>query len=513
MPKIFANQAELDAYAFAPPEAPKLKAAANVAVETPKQDFLASIETQLKDAMTIGANDPITSAKNLANVRGSIAAEDARFFKEAQTQAYAEYQIPRLMQALDQNIQMDRNTPSYVQRYGMADSDETAAVRRQLMTAKSAADASIQERLLGNEYYRSLKAKATSIESMIENQWKRGMERDAALEAKASEFYYSIPAEQKGLFDKAIGNTSGDPRVAMATFARLPAAEKQQLEKLMQSGEQGLALEALSGNRFAKNVLHKDETQVFGDKDQAALRLSKIEELSKDSKLSMAAFKEMKAAGFYGAGKAVEDKALAISSLLQTAGSGNKEQQQMAAQRRIEIAKDYASYKMNQEFNLDIPALRTKSTVPMPAWLEAASQRPEVGKIDKSKAIALANQAPNREEKQKRINELVEFYDSAVKTQNRSKLFNINALASEQLKAEAALSEVMSGFLGRAGLPGLESFLTNLPPLLNYEQKTGIPSNTPSQQLFEYNGEMLTKQEYDRRSGEAYYKPIRGATK
>ena len=451
MPKIFSSQAEMEAYAFAPPEAPKLRAAANVAVETPKQDFLTSIETQLKDAMTVGASDPIASAKNLANVRGSIAAEDARFFKEAQSQAYAEYQIPSLMQALDQNIRMDRSTPAYVQKFGMADSDETAAVRRQLQTAKSAADSSIQERLLGNEYYRSLKAKASSLESMIESQWKRSIERDAGLEAKASEFYYSIPPEQKSLFDKAIGNTSGDPRMALASFARMPAAEKQQLERMMQVGEQGLALEALSGNRFAKTVLHKDETLVFGDKDQAAKRLTQVEEVAKDSKLALAAFKEMKAAGLYGQGKAVEDKALSISSLMQTAGSGNKEQQQMAASRRVEIAKDYAAFKMNQEFNSDIPALRTKSTVPMPAWLEAALQRPEVGKIDKSKAIALANQGANREEKQKRIQELVEFYDSAVKTQNRSRLFNVNALASEQLKAEASLFEIMSGSMESLG--------------------------------------------------------------
>ena len=87
----------------------------------------------------------------------------------------------------------------------------------------------------------------------------------------------------------------------------------------------------------------------------------------------------------------------------------------------------------------------------MPAWLEAASQRPEVGKIDKTAAIRIANQAPNREEKQKRIQELVEFYDSAVRTQNRSRLFNVNALASEQLKAEASLFEIMSGSIESIG--------------------------------------------------------------
>lgn len=443
MPKIFGSQAEMEAYAFAPAEAPRLKAAANVAVETPKQDFLSSIESQLKDALSLGATDSVASAKNLANVRGAIAAEDAKFFKEAQGQAYAEYQVPRLQEALDQNIRMDRSTPAYVQKFGMADSDETAAVRRQLMTAKSAADSSIQERLLGNEFYRSLKAKASTLDSLIESQWKRAVERDANLDAKAAEFYYSIPPEQKGLFDRAIGNSQGDSRMALATMARLNAADKAQIERLMQVGEQGLALEALSGNKFAKTVLHKDETQVFGDKDIAAKRLTQVEELSKDSKLALAAFKEMKAAGLYGQGKAVEDKALSISSLLQTSGSGNKEQQQMAASRRVEIAKDYAAFKMNQEFNSDIPALRTKSTVPMPAWLEAASQRPEVGKIDKTAAIRLANQASNREEKQKRIQELVEFYDGAVKTQNRSRLFNVNALATEQLKAEASLAEIL----------------------------------------------------------------------
>ena len=61
--------------------------------------------------------------------------------KKAQELAYNEVGVNELQAALDDNIRMDRNTPSYFQKYGTADSDETAKVRAQYQSALASANA------------------------------------------------------------------------------------------------------------------------------------------------------------------------------------------------------------------------------------------------------------------------------------------------------------------------------------------------------------------------------------
>ena len=517
MPKIFSSQAEMEAYAFAPPEAPKLRASPQsipVQASVPGQDLLLNIDKEL-DAAT-KAPDAMTAAKALSNVRGSIAAEQARFFQDAQGKAYAEFQVPLLEQALAQNIQMDRSTPSYVQKFGMADSDETAAVRRSLMTAKSAADATINERLNGNPVYASLMAKAKTSEQLIQESVMRGLRLDDTLNQKATLKMMAFSPVQKLLFSKATGVDQNDTKTQFAVLSRIEGTpgEEAQMAELMQGGEKAIPGLALKGNVFAQKVLLDNEAAIFGGKEAAAAKISKLNDILQNNKVAAAAYTDLKNAGKLGTGPEVEKQAADLRTLLAAGDAAGKENKQAAALRRVEIAQLVAKHTAEKDFNSDIVALRTKSSMPVPVWLQQAADASPGAKISKTDAIRLAQTAPSFEERKARINELVEFYDGAARVQNKSLLFGVSPLAADQLKAEASLGEIFGKFFKRAGMPGLGEIIGEIPPMLNYEQRIGFPTGkTSPQQLFEYKGEMLTRAEYDRRRGEDYYKPIRGAQK
>lgn len=442
----FKDQASMEAYAFSQPvkESPKLRASTPVtAASAPAAtNLLDSVDAQLKQA--VAEPDAMKAAQHLSNVRGAIAAEDARFFKEAQSTAYSEFGVQRLSEILDQNIKMDKSTPAYVQKYGDADSDETAAVRRQLMTAKAAADGSIAERLKGNPTYQSLMAKAKTTEALITDTVTKGLSKEADLDRKASEFYYSMPPEQKVIFDKAIGNENSDPRMAMATvarFSRIPG-QMQQLEAVLQGGEKVIPSLALSGNIFAKKIALDAETKVFGDKDVAAKKLREVEKISMDTQAAVEAWKQLKLdrgfAARVGAEK-IKAQDQAVSMMIAKAGSGNKQAQQEYASLRSSIAEDFAHVKAQKDFDSDLLALKNDKGLQAPVWLAEAGKDPAVGKIDKTKAIALVAKGQSMEEKKQRMKELVEFYGAAAERQQGSMFFRVNPLATESLKVETTL--------------------------------------------------------------------------
>jgi len=511
----FKSQADMEAFALSPAqktESPKLKASVPTTSPTSvpaATDLLSSIDEQLKQA--VAEPDAMKAAQHLSTVRGAIAAEDARFFKEAQATAYAEFGVQRLSETLQQNMQMDRATPAYYQKYGDADSDETAAVRKQLMTAKAAADGSIPERLKGNPTYTSLIAKAKTTEALITDTVTKGLSKEADLDRKASEFYYSMPGDQKILFDKAIGNTDSDPRMAMANvarFARVPW-QMQQLEQVLQGGERAVPSLALAGNIFAKKIALDAETKIFGDKEVAAKKLREVEKIAMDSNEAAAAWKQLKMDKGFSARvgpEKIKAQDTAVSMMIAKAGSGGKQAQQEYASLRASIAEDFANIKAQTDFDGDILALRNDKGIQAPSWLAEAGKDPAVGKIDKVKAMALVNKAPTMQEKQSRMNQLVEFYGAAAERQQGSLFFRVNPLVKEQLKVEISLFSVVGDFFSRTGLPDLGAAVSTItPPAGYYEPRPATP-----QQLYEYNGEMLSYAEYQKRSGEDYYKPLKG---
>lgn len=274
------------------------------------------------------------------------------------------------------------------------------------------------------------------------------------------------------------------------------------MAELMQGGEKAIPSLALKGNIFAQKVLLDNEAAIFGGKEAAVAKISKLNDILQNNQVAAAAYTDLKNAGKLGTGPEVEKQAADLKTLLAAGEAAGKENKQAAALRRVEIAQLVAKHTAEKDFNSDIIGLRTKSSMPVPVWLQQAADASPGAKISKTDAIRLAQAAPSMEERRIRLAELVAFYDGAVQTQNKSLLFGVSPLASDQLKAEASLKEVFGSFLQRTGLPGLGSAVKDIPPL---------PSAGGPQQLFEYNGEMLTRAEYERRSGADYYRSNRGA--
>lgn len=402
--------------------------------------LMSTIDEKLKQVNN--AQDSMEAIKGLAEIRGAIAAEDSRFTKQAASAAYAEFSVPMLEATLQQNIQLDNAAPGYRAKFGMADSKQTEDVRNQLLRAKSAADASIPKRLLTNAAYTELMAKAKAVDSMAEHVNNRLRNRESDLDQKAADFYYNKSPEALKLFNEATDNEAGDPRKAMANMRDIYSHPhlKEQLSALEIGGEAALPKLVASGNPFAKRVALKREISVFGDAEVTAKKLAEVEKTGSDSADALMKFKIMKAAGSYGTGEDIKALESSYNKFLGVAAGNTKADQEKASLARADIAVKYARFSAERDFNSNIPALRHKSSIPIPDWLDAASKDPTIGKIDKTTAISLANSAPTSEGRKARLTELTKFYESAVITQNKSLLFQVNPLSVEQLKAEGAMS-------------------------------------------------------------------------
>ncbi len=77
----------------------------------------------------------------LAALKGGVAEFLARKKQGIIALADQESGVPALTQALEDNIRMDRNHPTYFAKYGTKDSDETAQVRQQLQHARTSSAA------------------------------------------------------------------------------------------------------------------------------------------------------------------------------------------------------------------------------------------------------------------------------------------------------------------------------------------------------------------------------------
>jgi len=417
-----------------------------------KIPLMVNIEEQLKRATE--ATDTMEAANILGSVRGAIAKEAATFYSETQGVANAEFGIPRLSAQLEEAIRMDDMSPGYRQKYGQADSDETAAVRRQLLTSKAAADSSINERLAGNPIYQELMAKAKTAEQLVATRVQQDLNKDATKQAEADEFYYSRPPEERKLLDEATGNTDSDPRVAMANlkFIYKDERRKKALFDVLNGGEAELPKLSISGNPFAKRMAIGREAKVFGTPEIAASKIAEVEAVANDNNKALLAFTALRNAGALGipAGPEVEKLTQNVTLLLGPAAGKTKADQEMQAKQRADIAIKFARLNAEKEFNSDIMALRHKSSIPVPSWLAAEAASGKVGKIDNKAAMALANKAP-LEERRVRIQELSDYYNSAVDYQNKSMLFPVSAFAGEKLKAQATLLGVFGDAAEKVG--------------------------------------------------------------
>lgn len=464
--------------------------------------IISNLGDQLRQAQELYSGDPIRFAEEVSKIESTVAAKKVDFFKEAQARAYVTYGIPDLERNLAVNKEKD-NAPWFRQKYGMVDSDETIAAQTKLAAMRNAADGSIRESLLSNKTYQELDTYHKTFAKLAEGSLNSSINRQEKLRVEAAAEYASYTVEERDLLDKAVGNTTKDPAMVFARTRLMSPDQKKMLNSVIVGGHKAVPLLALSGNPFAQNVALATETEIFGDRTIAEKKISEIAGIAASNELAMKTLVNM------GAPKDVIANA---GSLLGPAAKvTGKAASEDAAKKRQEIATAYAAMQTQKTFDSDVLSL--KSDLPIPAFLQAARNNPAknpTGKISLGTASALAMRGTPEEQKRNR-DELVAFYGNAAEKQNKSLFFKVHPLSAEKLKVKIALSSMASDFFNSAGLPGLGKLIEDSPTFMNEARQEPFGSlDRPSpQQLFEYNGEMLTKAEYDKRQGADYYKGIR----
>lgn len=420
-------------------EAPKLRAS----MPSQGDEIFRNIDEQVAGLETL-AGDREAFISGLARVQSSIAAKEADFRKEAQTQAAIKTGVKDFEKALQDSIMMDRNTPEWVAQYGTADSDETIQARKNLIAAQNAAMGASDNFLRENPAYGAFRSYAETKLKGAEAMFVKGMDRQEKLEFQADVVMSGYMPEQR----QALAEISGfQTPVEQWKFMEAQGNNKKFLQETISASPKELPVLALSGNPYARRLVEKKEGAVLGEAEAGRL-LGELDKIVSDPVEANKKMVDFNANAGISKEKQKENADKAAKALLQ-ATSGTASDKKEAAMFRMDLAKNYASYLAQTKFDSDMLALRGKSKERLPAFLDEASKDQKTGPLTKEKAIILAKQAPTVQEQQKRINQLVAYYGSAAETQNRSLLFKIEPLAPEKLRVEATMAGY--GTLGKIG--------------------------------------------------------------
>lgn len=413
-------------------EAPKLRAS----IPPQRDEIFRNIDEQVAGLETL-AGDREAFISGLARVQSSIAAKEADFRKEAQTQAAIKTGVKDFEKALQDSILMDRSTPQWVAQYGTADSDETIQARKNLIAAQNAAMGASDNFLRENPAYVAFRSYAETKLKGAEAMFVKDMDRKEKIEFQADVVMSGYMPEQR----QALAEISGfQTPVEQWKFMEAQGGNKKFLQETISASPKELPVLALSGNPYARRLVERKEGAVLGEAEAGRL-LAQMDKIVSDPVEANAAFNAYISKGGIPADKVKALKDKASKALLQ-ATSGTASDKKEAAMFRMDLAQNFASFLAQTKFDSDMLALRGKSSTPLPQFLDEASKDPKTWPLTKEKAIILAKQAPTVQEQQARVNQLVAYYGSAAETQNRSLLFKIEPLAPEKLRVEATFSGI-----------------------------------------------------------------------
>lgn len=456
----FKNQEEMEAYAFSsarPASPPRLRASQSIeSVQPAAPAFVAEVSKQLESLIPL-MEDKDKFLPALAQVEASVAAKHSDFMRAATAEAYTKHNVMAFEKAVQDGIQQDDMAPGYRQKYGSADSDETLAARKALNSAKSQAEGSIPEILKGNPAYLSFDAYSKSRIDAVKTMFMKRLGKEEQIDLQAEIEMSGYMPEQRAALEAISGFT--DP-VQQWKFTQAQGKNKQFLLDAISSTPEHLALQTLGGNPYAERLVRQKEQRVLGA-EEADKRLGMVARIVADPVVANKAFQELVATGGVPAARLEEYNKKATTALMQSS-STNKEEQKFAAAFRRDVAMQVASHTAQKAFDEDMLALRGKSKVPLPSFLEEASKDLKTGTISKEKALFLVKEAPSLELRKQRLQQLSEYYQSAADTQNESIFFKIQPLAPQKLLVEASLlgvfgqaADKIGGFFPKMGIPDM----------------------------------------------------------
>ena len=396
----------------------------------PNSAFVQALKQQVS-SLAESAADPIAYAEKRAQIAASMAAKEADFQQQAQAQAMARYAVSDYEKLVSIVKQREQSNPEFRATFGTADGPDTLAAKQKLAQAWNQANGAVPEILASNGNYKALRAYAETYVGTEEARVRKEIATQEGLDAKAEELLFGLDTAQRENLVKLTGST--DIRAQAAFIRAQKGKDYQALQYALAGGNENLPVQALTGNRFAKDLVSKQEATVFGA--EAGSRVNELESITQNDRAAEVALATMKNSGYFS-----EDqmKAWEQRKALATAGlHGTKEDQGEAAAMRLDIAANYAKFKTQQEFLGDVLSLQNRAKVPAPSWVVQEAEAS--GTVTKQKALDLIAQAGTPEEKRARAEELLNYYTSAVQTQNNSSLFKVDARLIPQLRDEAAL--------------------------------------------------------------------------
>lgn len=404
-------------------------------------DIIANLEQQVRTLEAEAGDDPIKYAAGIARIQDSIAQKKADIYKETQSLMAVKYGIPQLEAAVVMQEANDKRHPLW--NVYKTDSNETIAAKQRLQVGRSAADGAINEALKGNPTFAALDNKANSFLKIVEAAYLRSAAKNQAIKDQAELKFDGFTLEQQKLAKEATGLST--PLEVISHMAAIKGDKQKALFEVIEKGDRAVPALALTGNIYAENIMRKREALVSVDPAKTSEQLDTLKSIAVSPAKAKQTFEFLKQQGAFSG---EELKKLEKQKIL---FSDEKSKEPEGEAIRMDLAQRYAQYITTKNFNSDL--LAVKSSVPVPQFLLDARADAKLGltKIDKSTAIALANQAPTFDERKARIASLVNYYADAVAQQNRSAYFKVPALSVEQIRAETGLMAILGKAVSQIG--------------------------------------------------------------
>lgn len=407
----------------------------------PNKEFMKSISEQVKNLEKLTDN-PTAYAEQVAQTAASIAAKEAEFKKSAQTQAYAKYGIPALEQMVSLLKRKEQLDPIHVATYGKIDGPEVIAAKQRLQAAMNSADGAIPEMLSSNDAYQVLQVYSKTLLGKADESLQRVLNKKDMQEREAIEKLSGFTPEEKENLIKLTGYADATQQLA---FIRGNAKNFKELDATLKARPDQLPALTLSGNRFATQLILEEEKQIYGAK--AVENVVKLQKIATDQLSAQEAFKEMRATGFLGT-KTKEWEKQFSAAIAGTMGA--EEQQKASRTMQTQIAKKYGEFIASKEFKEDIVSLQDRSKVPVPDWVRSIALDPKIsgnGKVSMEQATSVLMSFDDPTIRKQRLQELVNYYNEAMKTQNNSSLFKVSPTIIDELRQRVAINvlDPMSG--------------------------------------------------------------------
>lgn len=316
----------------------------------------ANLRTNLASIMEMA--NPADRLAAFADMERSVSQTKAQIFSETLKQQEAKLGIPKLEQLLMENEAADRAHPMWAQM--QSDSQQTAMVRQQLLTARQYADNEAKNSLTGNLTYAGLDSGLKAAALMLQRMDQQDARREAKVDTREQNFEYwkaqrdymtqleeervlqSLRPDQIVKMTQLYPELNGHESIEIAR-ATMRIKDKDTQAVLAATDSNELLALSMLGNTKAETVFLKEEAAAAGV-DETLVK----QDLAEMRKL-MSSKQELRRAAAAIGGKELADQLAVLDRTALT----NKEAKAESDMAKFNVAKAYIQKKKQAQFLAD----------------------------------------------------------------------------------------------------------------------------------------------------------------